>query len=108
MSGNDSDIKCPDGYLIGGMRKVRADGSILFQRCYWQAPKEWVGLYIWVHAATDSFDFIDGAPPGYGIYESILNRTSIELLLIDRPGAKPGYRLAWKKAWINRDKSAAQ
>ena len=44
-----NDIKAPDGYLPGGLRRVRSEGTILFQRGWWKAPAEWIGKEIRVH-----------------------------------------------------------
>lgn len=102
----DHDIKAPDGYLLGGLRRVRKDGTILFQRGYWQAPLEWAGCYVWVHQWHSVSDFacshgkLEAWPPGVPIWQhgaetKILDRTQ-------KPDAKPGYRRAEHKAWHNR------
>ena len=102
----DYDIKAPDGFLLGGLRRVRKDGTILFQRGYWQAPVEWAGRDVWVHewhAVTDfhnSHGKLQAWPPGVRIWQhgaetKILDRTK-------KSDAKPGYRRADHKAWHNR------
>lgn len=76
----DNDIKAPDGYLLGGERSVRQDGTILFQRGWWQAPKEWAGEYVWVHCldAEGNFFEIEVAPPGYSDFSAAkLDRATI-------------------------------
>ena len=98
------DIKAPDGYLLGGWRKVRADGSILLGRGYWQAPIEWAGERVQVHnnEADGDFHTIDAAEPGDTIYAARVGRRVHILPAIDRPDAKPGYRRADRKAYIAR------
>lgn len=102
----DNDIKAPDGFLLGGLRWVRSDGTILFQRGYWQAPKEWAGEKVWVHcndggAAGD----LDAAPPNYdSIYRARLDQKTVLCPRTDRPDAKLGWRRADKKAWLARVK----
>jgi hypothetical protein len=107
--GRDCDIKAPDGFLLGGLRKVRADGTILFQRSWWVAPKEWIGEHVWVHNlhSEDCFDKIEAAPPGQRIYAARSAKTTIDLENAGRLDAKPGYRSAANKAWVARALSAA-
>ena len=115
MSGREHDIKAPDGYLLGGLRSVRRDGTILFHRMFWTAPKEWAGARVWVHVTDGmALNTIDAARPGLHIYEARAMTSTctvgqksdptacIELLPQDRPDAKPGYRSAHMKAWVNR------
>ena len=105
----DNDIKAPDGYLLGGLRRVRKDGTILFQRGYWQAPVSGAGQEVWVHeyyAPTDmrcSSQMVKAWTPGVNIWNDeggfhICDRT-------DRKDAKPGYRDPTHIAWHNRNKS---
>lgn len=112
---HDHDIKAPDGYLLGGLRSVRADGTILFHRMYWSAPKEWAGERVWVHV-TDGMGLntIEAARPGLHIYEArsraifgvvgqVVDETAVVTLSAqDRPDAKPGFRRAALKAWAAR------
>jgi hypothetical protein len=77
-----NDIKAPDGYLLGGLRRVRGDGTILFQRGWWKAPEEWIGKEVWVH--EDEL----GSP-------GMRDRA-------ERPDAKQGWRDPVKLAWANR------
>lgn len=104
-----NDIKAPDGFLLGGVRRVRKDGTILFQRGWWKCPDEWIGKDIWVHEHVDGGPFermvkcgVEAAPPGIHIYEARLKKRSIVLEPADRPDARPGYRTAANKAWVER------
>lgn len=65
----DRDIKGPDGFLLGGIRKVRPDGTILFHRHYWQAPLEWIGENIWVHVMDGWAIRLEAAPPGMHVFD---------------------------------------
>ncbi|WP_262300217.1 hypothetical protein [Microvirga sesbaniae] len=65
------DFKARDGYLLGGLRRVRSDGTILFQRGWWMAPDEWIGKEVWAHegglgspGVRDRDVIIRAAPPG--------------------------------------------
>ena len=106
---HEHDIKAPDGYLLGGLRRVRANGTILFQRDYWQAPKEWAGQDVWVHQDERSdHTVIEAAPPGVHIYTARSASAQVICEPIDRPSAKPGYRTAVNRAWwVARNKMAA-
>lgn len=89
--GHDHDIKAIDGYLLGGVRSVRADGVIFFARQYWQAPMEWAGKRVWVHNldADAVFDAIIAAPPGSdGIYAARRDGTAVKLGMVGRADAK--------------------
>jgi hypothetical protein len=106
MRNRNNDIKAPDGYLLGGLRKVRADGTILFQRGYWQAPKEWAGEKVWVHEEwinTEKYPrgelHLEAAPPGIHIYSARSQRCTTICERTKKPDAKPGYRRADHKAW---------
>jgi hypothetical protein len=89
----EHDIKAPDGYLLGGLRRVRKDGSILFQRGYWELPDEvketFVGEDVWVHIDESHGSHYGGAgiTPGEIVLE------------VARPGLH--------KDWFNRNKQAA-
>lgn len=105
----NNDIKAPDGFLLGGLRKVRADGTILFQRSYWQAPKEWAGERVWVHEEwvnTPKFPrgelVLEAAPPSVHIYSARLQQCTVICERTQKPDAKPGYRKASHKAWAAR------
>lgn len=111
MSRRRNDIKAPDGFLLGGLRRVRKDGSILFQRGWWQAPVEWAGEDVWI--VENSFhDAPEVAPPGQGPYECAYQTTKWFAApewernrLVERtrrPDAKPGYRRPGHKAWAKR------
>ncbi|MCR5875112.1 hypothetical protein LRS10_13520 [Phenylobacterium sp. J426] len=112
MARRDHDIKAPDGYLLGGLRRVRSDGTILFQRGYWQAPKEWAGQEVWVHTLEpSSFDSIEAAQPGLHIYEARCMKPepfTVRCGRTGRPDAKPAYRRPEHKAWATRSSGAQQ
>jgi hypothetical protein len=95
----DHDIKAPDGFLLGGLRRVRADGTILFQRGWWSAPKEWAGKSVWVHDADGG---IEAAPPGVHIYTAQSKGSAVFCERTERGDAKPGYRKPAHKAWHER------
>ena len=106
-----NDIKAPDGYLLGGERLVRSDGTILFQRGWWQAPKEWAGATVWVHEiwigttgfhAFNETQSLEAAPPGFHIYEARTRGRTVICERTDRPDAKPAFRRADHKAWAAR------
>ena len=97
------DIKAPDGFLLGGKRLVRDDGTILFQRGWWQAPKEWAGEYVWVHCTDGGAGDLEVAPPEYSsIYRAQLDVKTIFCPRTKRPDAKPVFRSPEAKAWLNR------
>lgn len=100
-----NDIKAPDGYLLGGLRRVRKDGTILFQRGWWKAPDEWIGKEVWVHCYSDVFDAIEAAPPGQHIYDAQLAIKTYRLPRTDREDAKLGWRNPIHVAWANRNKT---
>ncbi len=110
---NSNDIKAPDGYTLGGLRRVRKDGTILFQRGWWQAPIEWAGEDVWVHEKWYSASGygretdigLEVAPPGWHIYEARLAVSAVLCERTDRPDAKPGIRNEHRKAWSNRIKA---
>lgn len=103
----NNDIKAPDGFLLGGLRRVRADGTILFQRGYWQAPKEWAGEKVWVHCTDSGAGDLDAAPPGtVSFYRARLELLTISCPRTDRPDAKPGWRRAETKAWFARSQQS--
>ena len=100
----DNDIKAPDGYLLGGLRLVRKDGSVLFQRGWWQCPVEWAGEMVWLHEWSDLWGnniAVEAWPPGVRIWQHKIGETVI-LERTERPDAKPGYRRADHKAWHER------
>lgn len=101
----DNDIKAPDGYLLGGLRRVRRDGTVLFHRMWWKCPDDWVGENIWVHV-TDGWllNSISAAPPGVHISRAEYAGTNLILEPVSRPDAKPGYRRAAHKLWVQRGK----
>jgi hypothetical protein len=107
MSRRDHDIKAPDGYLLGGQRKVLRDRTILFQRGYWgPVPAEWVGERVWVHEDSDLSwpheGYLDVAPPGLHIYAARVDQVAVRADRTERPDAKPAYRRADRKAWSAR------
>lgn len=105
---NTNDIKAPDGYLLGGFRLVRKDGTILFQRGYWQAPKDWAGEMVWVHEHWSQTCYgketlvLEAAPPGEHIYSARMAHTQIICQRTKRPDAKPAFRRDEHKAWAAR------
>ncbi len=104
---HEHDIKAPDGALLGGLRLVRPDGTILFQRGWWQAPMEWAGLEVWVHCTDGGAGDLEVAPPGQHIYSAQLAGTTVACPRTARPDAKPGYRRPSHKAWSQRHSSPA-
>jgi len=100
MGKNSNDIKAPDGYLLGGLRLVRSDGTILFQRGWWQAPKDWAGEMVWVHGQWGRL--IEAAPPGVHIYSARTAGTQVTCERTARPDAKPAFRRPDHKAWAAR------
>lgn len=99
------DIKAPDGYLIGGERLVRRDGTVLFQRGWWQCPTEWAGEYIMLHALADGDENIEIAPPGYhSIYQAQLDRKTILAPRTNRRDAKSLLRNPVHVAWRDRNR----
>lgn len=102
MSRNEHDIKAPDGYLLGGLRRVRRDSTILFQRGWWRAPDAWIGYDVWVHCMDAGAGDLEAAPPGWHIYDARSAKNTFRLPRTDRDDANPGYRLPAHKAWANR------
>lgn len=98
----ENDIKAPDGFLLGGLRRVRADGSILFQRGYWQAPIEWAGETVWVHCTDCGAGDLEVAPPGFRLWEIGASERNYFAPRTERPDAKPGVRNHVRKAWVAR------
>ena len=101
MSGGDSDIKAPDGYTLGGLRRVRKDGTILFNRGWWKAPDEWIGEKVWVHEEWSrknphekrpSVLVLAAAPPGLHLFEARGKRVATMCHRTERPDAVQGYR----------------
>jgi hypothetical protein len=89
----DYDIKAPDGFLLGGLRQVRQDGTILFQRGWWQAPLDWAGEKVWVHCTEGGAGDLDVAPPGWrSIYAAQQARVTVLCPRTDRPDAKELFR----------------
>lgn len=111
MSRAEHDIKAPDGYLLGGLRKVRADGTILFQRGYWQAPRDWAGERVWVHTEEDRqfphAEYVAAAPPGLHIFAAQCAMLAVRCDRTARPDAKPAYRRPEHKAWAARCRGEA-
>lgn len=106
----ENDIKAPDGYVLGGIRRVRSDGTILFGRGWWQAPIKWAGEKVWVHESWERLDYggetlmLEAAQPGFHIYEARCMKPPYTVLCerTERPDAKPGYRTPAHKAWHAR------
>jgi hypothetical protein len=110
---SENDIKAPDGFLLGGLRRVRADRTVLFQRGWWgPLPVEWIGKKVWVHIQGQHFydgrgEFLQVAPPGAHIYQALLDRTAVKVDRTDRDDAAPVFRDPVTKAWIARHKLPA-
>lgn len=109
----DNDIKAPDGFLLGGIRRVRKDGTILFQRGYWELPEadkeRFVGEDVWCHildrngvGQRDMTDALVVAEPGYHIYEARSLKKIVIAERNEKPDAKPGFRNPHHKAWHTR------
>jgi hypothetical protein len=100
-----ADIKAPDGFTLGGLRKVRKDGTILFGRGWWKVPDEWIGEDVWVHVADCYGIELDVAPPGMHIHEALLNHRELVVRpdRTDRRDAKPCFRTSDHKAWTSRN-----
>ena len=110
------DIKAPDGYTLGGRRLIRKDGTILFNRGWWQAPIEWAGHQVWVHE-YNGLEWAAGiqlqvAPPGMDLWQcayltqewhrSDPAKRNVICDRTKRPDAKPTYRRPSHKAWSQR------
>jgi hypothetical protein len=109
----DNDIKAPDGFLLGGIRRVRKDGTILFQRGYWELPEadkdRFIGEDVWCHildrngpGQRDKKDALEVADPGYHIYEARTRKRTVIAERNEKPDAKPGFRSQHLKLWHAR------
>jgi len=101
----DNDIKAPDGFLLGGERRVRAGGIILFQRGWWQLPEGWAqqGEYCWVHTIDSGVGGLEVAPPGYRtFYSAVTDKVTCIAERTSRKDAKSGLRKPERKAWEKR------
>lgn len=114
MSRHDTnDIKAPDGYVLGGLRKVRRGGLILFNRGYWQLPNEFLSTFegeaVWVHEAwVGSLEggekiALEVAHPGLHIYEARSMRMTVICQGAEKPDAKSIARTPDRKAWFARN-----
>lgn len=111
---DENDIKAPDGYVLGGLRKVRKGGVILFNRGYWQIPAEHVDHFtdekVWVHEAwIGSLEggekiALEAAHPGIHIYEARSMKMTVICHGADRKDAKNIARTPDRKAWFERNK----
>lgn len=92
---------------------MRADGTILFQRGWWELPDEvkaeYAGEKVWVHIRelnplgfVHSEEVLEVAHPGLGIFQAANMRPPMTVFAHrnDRPDAKPGVRLQWRKDYI--------
>lgn len=104
---SERDIKAPDGFTLAGLRRVRADGTLLFGRSWWTCPAEWIGMRVWVHVTDCHGAEIEAAPPGVHIYTAQMDLTTMKLTRADRADAKPVYRRPEHKAWAARSASRA-
>lgn len=103
MAVRDHDIKAPDGFLLGGERRVRKGGVILFQRGWWQLPEDFAeqGEYCWVHCTDSGIGDLEVAPPGYSsFFAAVSDRKTIMAPRTERADAKSGYRDPRVKAWF--------
>jgi len=101
MASQENDIKAPDGFLLGGNRRVRAGGVILFQRGWWQLPQGWAeqGEYCWVHCTDSGIGDLEVAPPGYSsIYAARTDKVTCLAERTNRRDAKPGFRRRTREA----------
>ncbi len=114
MRGHDTnDIKGPDGYVLGGLRKVRRGGLILFNRGYWQVPDALMSTFegekVWVHEAwVGSLEggykiALEAANPGLHIYEARSMRMTVICYGADKRDAKNIARSPHRKAWFARN-----
>lgn len=112
MSGKrENDIKAPDGYLLGGERRVREGGVVLFQRGWWQLPAGFAdrGEYVWVHCTDGGAGDLEVAPAGYRCFWTAQSdRKTVFASRTDRPDARPGYRRPEHKAWAAKMRGQAQ
>lgn len=112
---DENDIKAPDGFLLGGKRRVRKDGTILFQRGWWEIPEEYkadfIGEEVWVHTYDDNAvgerhrdTQLEVARPGLHIYSARGMRPPMTVFATrsNRPDAKAGLRNQYHKAWAER------
>lgn len=107
---SEQDIKAPDGFTLGGMRKVRADATLLFGRRYWRCPSDWIGKRVWVHVTDGWGTGLEAAPPGIHIFDARAlkgdeRERSVVLVDANKPEAKPCYRRPENRAWVNRERS---
>lgn len=111
MRGHDTnDIKAPDGYVLGGLRKVRKGGIILFNRGYWQVPSTFIptfeGEKVWVHEAwVGSLEggeriALEVANPGLHIYEARSMRMTVICHGADKSDAKSIARTPDRKSMV--------
>jgi len=102
MAKTPADIKAPDGFLLGGERRVRKGGVVLFQRGWWQLPECFAdqGEYVWVHCTDSGDGKLEVAPPGYrSFYRAVSDGKTVLCPRTARADAKPGFRKAAHKAW---------
>jgi hypothetical protein len=109
----DHDIKAPDGFLLGGVRRVRNDGTILFQRGYWELPDEakerFIGEDVWCHiydkngpGERNKGEALEVAEPGYHIYDAKSLRMTVLAERTAKPDAKPALRNRDLRAYVQR------
>ena len=102
MMAREHDVKAPDGYLLGGERRVRAGGVILFQRGWWKLPEGFAeqGEYCHVHCTDGGAGDLEVAPPGYSSFPHAASAgVTVRAPRTERPDAKPGYRAKHHKSW---------
>lgn len=103
--GDTNDIIAPDGYHLGGYRVVRKDGTILFNRGWWQAPLDWAGEKVWVHETVDFG--LEAAQPGLHIYEAQGMRPPHTVMCerTERPDARDSRRATTLRALSSQEAS---
>mgnify|MGYP000937835223 CR=1 FL=1 len=109
----EHDIKAPDGFLLGGVRRVRKDGTILFQRGYWAIPEaereRFIGENVWCHifdkngpGERHKGEALEVAEPGYHIYDARSLRRTVLAERNEKPDAKPALRRSDLRDYVQR------
>jgi hypothetical protein len=109
----EHDIKAPDGFLLGGVRRVRGDGTILFQRGYWAIPEadreRFIGEDVWCHIYDKNGpgerhrgEALEVAEPGLHIYDAKSLRKTVLAERTAKPDAKPALRRKDLRAYVQR------
>ncbi|NTF23546.1 hypothetical protein G6L37_34815 [Agrobacterium rubi] len=107
------DIKAPDGFLLGGVRRVRKDGTILFQRGYWAIPEadreRFIGEDVWCHifdkngpGERHKGEALEVAEPGYHIFDAKSLRMTVLAERTEKADAKPALRNPAIRDYVQR------